>query len=501
MTFDNSSAVDIHSQDFRKDFRQHLQDYKKGCFGNESFIPSPSVVGALPPSCLEVEEAVLGILLQEPHRMLDLLEVPNDIFFSGTHRFIFQLLKYFILRYGDKFKKPETLEDQSQQAIAFLFLLDDLVKTYDLDVEVPFRYIKDLFVCHMEDSVVDARLKILLDKYYRRKMIRSFQELCDQCYDPTRSIEDIIAHGQNSLELVSAGLSHTEGFADMSTTLKSIYETYQKATEGQMEVYTPTGLYDLDEQLGGGYLPGYHILAARTSMGKSALALAFAHAVAKQGGTVAYYSLEMPKEALGRRLMSAESKIPTEQMIKGDIPEERIGDFYATMSDASLLPLLINDQSSLTCGELRSTLRDLHKARKNTAHPLKMAIIDHIGLMDGIGGPRQDKRALLGDISREIHRLSRELAIPIVVLAQINRGPESRNDKRPMLSDLRESGALEQDADSVSILYRDEYYNPDTADRGILEVNIAKMREGRVGTVKLGYDLQFSKIYSLARRS
>lgn len=490
--------IDFSEKSFVEDFKQHLSSYNGNAVSFE-----PDIVDVLPPSSLEAEEKILGAFLFAPVNALHVLEIPDDVFFTPSNRLLFRIIKFFVRRYPEEFNKVKDGGTKLDSSTSLFFLIKEIIEKFQLEHNLSSDYLMHLIDCTISahTATIDFYIRVLLDKYYRRKMIAEMKKMSANCYDPTQSLEEIIAGVQDTFEQVSMGMSKMEGFSDMQDALSAIFDTYHMAANGEIIPNVPTGFYDLDSLIGGGLRTGYNLIAARTSMGKSAFALQLAHSVAKQGSTVAYYSLEMPKEDLVRRLISAEAKISSDQIRNGTIPEAQIPDFFRVSEDLSSLPLYIYDQPSLSCNALRVTLTNLHKMKAKTEAPLKLAIIDYIGLFEEMYDKSGNPAIALGAISRNLKKLSAELGIPIIALVQINRSCEGRNDKRPMLSELRQSGALEQDADSVMLLYRDEYYNPETVDRGVMEINVAKHRNGQTGTIKLGYDAQFTRMFNLARRT
>lgn len=479
---------------FREDF------YRQVLFYQESHDFTPDLTTKVPPSCEEAEEAIIGGLFSRIHKVVEMLEVPDEVFFFPHLRLLFKTLKYLARQNPEDFTEKKEVDEIAEQKMSLMILLKEIIHSYDLGDTLSIFYCMDLEsnLLSCSSRYLENSVRIVLDKYYRRKMLENAVKIQSYCYDPMTPLQEILENTKSMLDFVANGTAKVEGFSDMAETLSSIFDAYNAAARGEVEAYIQTGVYDFDTQLGGGLPVGLHILGARPSMGKSAFALNVAYGVAKQGASVAYYSLEMSKDDLVRRLISAETRIPTEQMLKATISEDKIPTFLSTAEELSELPLYIYDRPRLSVTELRSSLINLYKAKASTNNPLKLAVIDYVGLFEEVYQHGGDSRTAMARISRSIKNLSAELGIPIILLSQLNRQCESRNDKRPILADLRETGALEQDADLVYFLYRDEYYNHDSIDAGTMEVIVRKYRNGQTGSVKVGYDKPYTRVYNLA---
>ena len=259
----------------------------------------------------------------------------------------------------------------------------------------------------------------------------------------------------------------------------------------------PTGFIDLDYKLSGFQPSDFILIAARPSMGKTAFVLNIAQYMAfKKNKAVAIFSLEMSKEQLVNRLFSLESQVDAQSLRTGNMKDS---DWEKLIEGAGIIgqsKLIIDDTPGISISELRSKCR-----KYKLEHGLDIIIIDYLQLMTGsVGRSSESRQQEVSDISRQLKGLARELNVPVVSLSQLSRAVESRPDKRPMLSDLRESGAIEQDADVCMFIYRDDYYNPDTEDKNIAEIIIAKQRNGPVGTVNLAWLGEYTKFANLSRQ-
>jgi replicative DNA helicase len=269
---------------------------------------------------------------------------------------------------------------------------------------------------------------------------------------------------------------------------------HELSREGKAITGTPSGFEDLD-RITGGFQPGnLIILAARPSMGKSALMANFAENAALQDGrAVALFSLEMSESELAQRFIASQASIRGDDLRKGHVPETRWPKILAASNRLAAAPLFIDDSSDLSVLDVRAKARRL---AQQSADGLGLILIDYLQLMRASGGDSTNRVEQIGQISRGLKTLARELDVPVVALSQLNRGVEQRTDKRPVLSDLRESGSIEQDADLVMFVYRDEYYDKDSEDEGIAELIISKHRNGGLGTVELTFQKEYPRFMS-----
>jgi replicative DNA helicase len=263
-----------------------------------------------------------------------------------------------------------------------------------------------------------------------------------------------------------------------------------------------TGFEDLDRLTTGFHKSDLVVLAARPAMGKTAMALnAIWHASSEKKMPVAIFSLEMSKEQLVQRLISQTTRIPAQALRSGNVKAEDWPKLLRGVAQVSEAPIWIDDTAGVTLMEMRAKVRRLaSQLSAQGGQPLSLVVVDYLQLMIGQGNRNDNRQQEIAEISRGLKVLARDLDVPVLAIAQLSRAVESRHDKRPMLSDLRDSGAIEQDADMVMFLYRDEYYNPDSDDKGIAEVIVGKHRNGPTGKVQLAWLEQYTKFASLARR-
>ena len=324
-----------------------------------------------------------------------------------------------------------------------------------------------------------------------RRIIAAASRAIDAAHD--QPPEPTAAALAAELEQISLG-SAPGGFRAAKDLLRTVVEGIDRRWRGEPRVCVPTGLTDLDHALGGGLEPGQLcLLAARPAMGKSALGAQAAVHAARHCGPVAYFSLEMTAESVMERLLAGEARLRYDQIRKpselddGDWP--RLSHTIARLTD---LPLHISDRPGLTLTRLKAECRRL----KREAGGLALIVVDYLGLMDAEGRADNQVQAIAA-LSRGLKLIAMEIEVPLLALAQLNRGPESRPNKRPVLADLRDSGSLEQDADLVLFLYRDEVYHEDSKDKGIAEIIVGKQRNGPVGTIRaawLGRHVRFDSL-------
>lgn len=326
-------------------------------------------------------------------------------------------------------------------------------------------------------------IKIVENKAFLRKLINTSNGISSMSYEQKESIETIVEYAEKEMFGILSGRSN-EDFAHIKEVMETAVEKIEELSERNSKITgVETGFTDFDEKTAGLQNGDLVLIAARPSMGKTAFALNIAqHAATKKKVPVAIFSLEMSKEQLVTRMLSSEALLDSQRLRTGDLEGEdweRIAHAVHILANA---PVYINDTPGVTVSQIRAKCRKL-KLEKG----LGLILIDYLQLMSGSAGPTNNRQQEISDISRSLKGLARELSVPVVALSQLSRAVEARGDKRPMLSDLRESGAIEQDADVVSFLYRDAYYNPETETPNVAELIIAKQRNGPTGTVELAW--------------
>lgn len=337
--------------------------------------------------------------------------------------------------------------------------------------------------------------KIVHDKAVLRRLISVTEKITDTCYLDKDKVEDILENTEKSIfELLQE--KNDGNYVDIKDIVMESLERIDAAAKASGKITgIPSGFVDLDYRMSGLQPSDLILIAARPSMGKTAFVLNIAQYISvKKKITAAVFSLEMSKVQLVNRMLSLESLVEAQQIRNGDLTENDWGKLIEAADSIAHSNLIIDDTPSISIAELRSKCR-----KYKLEHDLGIIIIDYLQLMTG-SKSSESRQQEVADISRNLKAIARELNVPVIALSQLSRSVEGREDKRPMLSDLRESGAIEQDADVVMFIYRDEYYNHDSEDRGIAEIIVAKQRNGPTGTVKLKWIPEYTKFANLERR-
>lgn len=338
--------------------------------------------------------------------------------------------------------------------------------------------------------------RIVWEKSLLRKLIKTSAFISGASYEAKEEASAILERAEKSIFEISQGATSRD-FAHIQDVILSAFNKLEELAQNPGAVTgVETGFRDFDKKTAGLQPAELILVGARPSMGKTAFLVNIAqHAAIKNGTATAIFSLEMSKEQLGNRLLAAEAQVDLQRMRTGELTDDdwrRIADCTGPLSNA---PLFIDDTPGISVTEMRAKCR-----RLKLEHNLGLVVVDYLQLMSVAGSSRPESRQLeISEISRSLKGLAKELNVPLLVAAQLSRAPEARKDHRPMLSDLRESGAIEQDADVVAFLYRDEYYNPETLKKGHAEVIIAKQRNGPTGTVELAYLGALTKFADLQR--
>ncbi len=339
--------------------------------------------------------------------------------------------------------------------------------------------------------------RIVADKSMLRRLIRVNEELAQTAYAESEDPEILMRKAEEDIFRLAQKRNSSDFMPIGEIVLKAIDKIVAASKIHGSVTGVATGFVDLDSRTAGFQPADLILLAARPSMGKTALALNIAQNVAVKGDKhVAIFSLEMSKEQLTNRLFAMESHVDSQKIRTGDLTDGEWTDLIEGAGVIGKSKLILDDTPAITVTEMRSKC-----LKFKLDMGLDMVMVDYLQLMSSSGRNTDSRQQEISDISRSLKALARELNVPVVALSQLSRAVESRNDKRPMLSDLRESGAIEQDADVVMFIYRDEYYHPDSADKGTAEVIIAKQRNGPVGTIRLKWLPELTKFANLAAQS
>jgi replicative DNA helicase len=440
--------------------------------------------GKLPPQNLEAEASLLGALLIDSDAIVKIADtVSGDDFYDERHKHIFSAVK--------------NLYDK-HIPIDVLTLADELRNNGLLDTVGGPSYLTELTNFVPSAAHVMQYAEIVAGKSLRRKLIKASQDINNFSYDESESLQALIEQAESRLFEVSQ--KHIQ--QDIVSLENVLSESFERLDELHKDKGTirgvPTGYKDLDNVLAGLQKSDLIILAARPSMGKTAMVLNLAHNVAVGAGQpVLIFSLEMGKEQLVDRMLARESGVNAWALRTGNLTDadfEKIGHAMGTLSEA---PIYIDDSPGITISDMRTKARrEAHK------RPLGLIIVDYLQLMSGGSkfGGEGNRVQEISEISRGLKGIARELNVPVLSLSQLSRSVESRNPQIPQLADLRESGSIEQDADVVAFLYREEYYNAETDRKNVMDVLIKKHRNGPTDNVELYFDREKQRIRSIDKR-
>ena len=424
------------------------------------------------PCALEAEQSVLGSILIDPNCFADLTEIIHaDDFYLDEHGEIFYAMQ-------DLFAKSREID--------LVTLIDTLVSRGVYNEEESKKYIKVIAQTVPSAANVLDYAKIVREKSLLRSLIGAADEIRETAFSAQGDVKDIIDSAEAKVFSIAQG-SESKGFVHIREAISRTYERLDLlARDKDAASGTPTGFSALDRTIVGLGEGDLVLIGARPGMGKTSFAMNIATNIAKSSQkNVCVFSLEMSAEQLASRMLSSEALVDSYAIRSGNLTTDQYKKLADAAADLSESNILIDDTTGITVTRMKAKLRRV----KN----LGLVVVDYLQLMQG--ERNSDNRVLeVGDISRGLKILAKELKIPVICCAQLSRGPESRTDKRPMLSDLRDSGAIEQDADIVMFLYRDEYYKaPGEGEQSIAECIVAKNRHGSTGTVKLGWIGQFTK--------
>ncbi len=432
------------------------------------------------PNSLEAEQSVIGSMIMDKEAIVIAIEMllQEDFYYQ---------------QYGLLFQSMVELYNAGEPVD--LVTLQAKLKAMNVPEEISsLEFVRDLITAVPTSANVKSYAQIVKDKSVLRALIRVTEDIENKCYSGQGELEDILADTEKNIFYLLQNRGVRE-FVPIKEIVLNALEKIEQASKTQGNVTgIPTGFMDLDYKMSGLQNSDFILVAARPSMGKTALVLNIAQYVAfHENLATAIFSLEMSKEQLVNRLFSLESRVDAQILRSGNLNDS---DWEKLIEGADVIGkshLIIDDTPGISISELRSKCR-----KYKLEHDLKLIIIDYLQLMTGSG--RTDSRQQeISDISRSLKGLARELNVPVIALSQLSRAVEQRPDHRPMLSDLRESGAIEQDADVVMFIYRDDYYNKDTDMKNIAEIIIAKQRNGPIGTVNLVWLPQYTKFANMEK--
>ena len=436
----------------------------------------------IPPQNIEAEQAVLGAIFLEPSAFITASEILTaDDFYRNAHQKIFQVFAKL---------------NDAGKAVDLVTVAEELSATRQLEDAGGLSYLSELAASVPTAANIAYYAGIVAEKALLRRLIRTATHIAQEGYTREDDVDELLDEAERSIMEV-AQRKNAGDFKHIKDVLVSTYDNIEMLHNRKGDVTgIPTGFYELDRMTAGFQRNDLIIVAARPSVGKTAFALNIAQNVGtKTEENVAIFSLEMGAEQLVMRMLCAEGNIDAQRLRTGALTDEDWRKLTMAMGSLSNSGIYIDDTPGVRVTEIRSKCRRLKQE-----HGLGMVVIDYLQLIQGSAHSRENRQQEVSEISRSLKALARELEVPVIALSQLSRGVEQRQDKRPMMSDIRESGSIEQDADIVAFLYREDYYEQDTENKNIIEIIIAKQRNGPVGTVQLAFVKEYNKFVNLERR-
>lgn len=444
-----------------------------------SHFSLPDYEGKSAPQNLEAEKSVLGSMIIDQDAIGSAVEIldENAFYLSSHQKIFFSILKLYneqknvdLITLSDELKSQGLLEHVG--GVTYLTLLIDLVPSA---------------------ANIEYYANIVREKSIQRQLIRNASQILNESYNPGADVDELVDGAENLIFQIATSRERQKAVHIkelIKETIETIDNLYQKK---EYVTGIPTGFAELDKKTSGLQKSDLIIVAGRPSMGKSALAMTIAEYAAVEHKTgVAVFSLEMSKEQLVQRMLCAHGRVDAHKVRTGFLLPSDWPKLTAAAGKLSAAPIFIDDTPAISVLELRTKAR-----RLKAAHDIELIIVDYLQLMRGTQRS-ESRQQEISDISRSLKALAREINVPLIAISQLSRAVESREDHRPQLSDLRESGAIEQDADLVLLLLREEVYNATEENRGIADLNIAKQRNGPTGNVKLTFIKEYMKFESLA---
>ena len=439
-------------------------------------------LGKVPPHDEDAEQAVLGSMLTDNDAVMAAVEVlKEDAFYREDNKIIYQAIL-------NLYSKSEPID--------IITLKDELESMGKFEQVGGFEYLASLPDKVPTTANVQKYIKIVEEKSVLRNLIKTANEIIELGYNPTEDVEDIMDGAEKKIFDIMQS-KNTKSYTPIKDVLVESFTNLEKLYNQKQHVTgVPTQFYDLDDKTAGLHGSELILVAARPAMGKTAFALNIAtNAALRANVPVAIFSLEMSKDQLVNRMLCSEAMVDSNKVRTGKLDEEdwtKLAEAIGPLSEAGVY---IDDTPGISVMEIRTKCRKL-KMEKN----IGLVVIDYLQLISGSNKRNGSREQEISEISRSLKVLAKELNVPVIALSQLSRAVEQRDDHRPMLSDLRESGAIELDADIVMFLYRDDYYNKESAEKDIAEVIIAKQRGGSTGTVKLYWMGNYTKFVNIERR-
>lgn len=432
------------------------------------------MIERIPPHNEEAERSVLGAVMLNKDVLSEILEeVTADDFYNESHKEIFRAIW-------------ELYKDNT--AVDMLTVCEELKKRKSLDMAGGRAYIATLTSEVPSTANAVEYAKIVAEKATLRQMIKTSEDITEKGYDAKMAAGEILDYAESGIFKIAQKRQKND-YAKIQDVLLTNIKIIDAAAQNKDKIVgIPTGFKDIDEKTSGLQRSDLIIVAARPAMGKTAFALNIAQQSAvKAGSSVIIFSLEMSKEQLGQRLLAMQARVEMQKLKQGDLDRKDWDRITMALDELNNTKIVIDDTPGISLMEMRNKCRRL-KAEQG----LDLVVIDYLQLMS-LQGKTDNRQQEISTISRNLKLLAREMDCPVIVLSQLSRAPEQRQDHRPILSDLRESGSIEQDADIVIFLYRDDYYNENTDKPGVCEVNIAKHRSGPTDKVELTWVSRYTK--------
>ncbi len=433
----------------------------------------------------EAEQALLGAVIENNDALSEIASILTPTaFYKPSHQHIFRAMLELV---------------DLQQPIDEVILGDQLRSLNQLDEAGGYAYLAELVECVPSAGNIKYYAKIIQEHALLRDLISTTSDIGRKSRDPEQNISELLSEAESKITEISTRSTERK-YDHIKDILASSFKRLEKISESTDEVTgIPTGFVDLDRFTSGLQDSDLVIVAARPSMGKTAFALNIASYVAtraKDKGAILVFSMEMSKEQLAIRMLTSESKVDSKKLRSGNLEQEDWDKLAMATEKLSVVPVFINDSTNLSPYELTTIAKQLNKEIENG---VSLIIVDYLQLMKG-NRPNMPREQEIAEISRSLKGVAKELNIPVVALSQLNRALENRSDKHPQLADLRESGSIEQDADIILFIYRDEIYNDDSPDKGIAEIIISKHRNGPTGVIRLAFIGKYTKFANLSRQ-
>ena len=429
------------------------------------------------PQSIEAEQSVLGSMITDKNAVVEAVEkLEENDFYRDGHKVIFKTI-------SEMFK--------DDMPVDLVTLLERLKATEKLEKAGGVTYVSELSSSLLTTINLSAYIKIVKEKSILRKLIKASTSIIEDSYNKQGEVEEVLECAEKKIFDIAEKRT-TSDFEPLNVVLERGFLEIERLFNNKGEITgVGSGFVDLDAKTSGFQKGDMVLIAARPSMGKTTFALNIAeHAALREGKSVVVFSLEMSKEQLAYKLLCSEANVDMLKLRTGALDDKDWENIARATGPLSKAKIYIDDTAGVTVMEMRSKCR-----RLKLEYGIDLIVIDYLQLMSG--SSNESRQQEVSEISRSIKALAKEMECPVIALSQLSRAPEQRADHRPMLSDLRESGSIEQDADLVMFLYRDEYYNKETEDTNIAECIIAKQRNGPVGTVKLAWLGQYSKFGNL----